>query len=441
MITKMKFSKYNIFAKIKDSDNYYIVNILTGNADILSPETASQIIEGRISDTGEFIDKGYLCDESEEKKLYIRKYLDFIEQRDKDEVQIFFVPWYACNFSCSYCYQSGYENEQNSLSNEMIDAFFNYVAKEFAARRKYVTIFGGEPLLSGQKVKDTIKYILDKASGLNIDTAFVTNGYCLEEYIPLFKEKRIREIQVTLDGIGKIHNERRPLKNSGPTFEKIVRGIDAALENNININLRMVVDKDNITCLNDLAGFAIEKGWTQSPYFKTQLGRNYELHYCQPSNNKLLSRLEFYEEIYNQLKENPEIIEFHRPAFSISKFLFDNGELPSPLFDACTGCKTEWAFDYTGTIYSCTATVGKPGASLGTFYPVIKKEQDLINEWENRDVTTIKECRECNLQLACGGGCAEVAANRTGKLGSPDCRPVKELISMGLSYYFKEEIS
>lgn len=437
----MKLSKYNIFSKLKDSDNYFLVNILTGNADILSPEKAEEVTSGRITDTEEFISKGYLSDESEEKKLYIRKYLDFIDQRDNDEIQIFFVPWYACNFACSYCYQSGYETEPGEISLKVIDSFFAYISNEFKNRRKYITVFGGEPLLIGRKPFNIITYILKKASELNIDTAFVSNGYCLEEYVPLFKDKKIREIQVTLDGVGKLHDQRRPLKNNAPTYEKIVRGIDMALENNIMINLRTVIDKDNITSLSALAEFAIKKGWTKSPFFKTQLGRNYELHYCQAANNKLMTRLEFYEEIYNQLKNYPHIIEFYKPAFSISRFLFENGELPPPLFDACTGCKTEWAFDYTGNIYSCTATVGKPGSSLGTFYPQINKIQDAIDEWESRDVTTIKECKDCSLQLACGGGCAEVACNKTGCLKSPDCRPVKELISMGISYYFKEELS
>ena len=97
---------------------------------------------------------------------------------------------------------------------------------------------------------------------------------------------------------------------------------------------------------------------------------------------------------------------FYKPAFSISKFLFENGELPEPLFDSCPGGKSEWAFDYTGNIYSCTATVGKNDESLGTFYPEVKTKDDIIRNWENRDVTAIEECKSCNLQLACGGGCA-----------------------------------
>jgi uncharacterized protein len=110
------------------------------------------------------------------------------------------------------------------------------------------------------------------------------------------------------------------------------------------------------------------------------------------------------------------------------------------LYDSCPGTKTEWAFDYTGSIYSCTATVGKKEEALGTFYPTVTKKEDLIDQWQDRDVTSIKECTSCNLRLACGGGCASVAFNRTGQLLSPDCRPVKALLEMGISTYFKGEL-
>ncbi|MCG8571480.1 MAG: SPASM domain-containing protein, partial [Spirochaetes bacterium] len=126
--------------------------------------------------------------------------------------------------------------------------------------------------------------------------------------------------------------------------------------------------------------------------------------------------------------------------FSISRYLFDNGEMPDPLFNSCPGCKTEWAFDYSGNIYSCTATVGKLGEELGTFYPDITRKDDIIDQWEERDVTSIPECKECSVQLACGGGCAAVAKNKTGNIISPDCRPITELLELGIAHYFKEEI-
>jgi uncharacterized protein len=439
----LNFSKHNIFSKIIDSDNYFIVNLLSGNADILSPtegQMLNELLAGKEGET-EFVKdltiKGYIISAEEEKLLYRAKYLDFTDDRDADEVQLFFVPNYSCNFACTYCYQDEYAYPQQSLTTDIIDAFFDYIKTEFAGRKKYITVFGGEPLLNSPKQREMIGYLLNKSNEAKLDVCFVTNGYSLEEYVELLSNARIREIQVTLDGKGSVHDQRRFLKGGGPTFDKIVSGIDACLVHGIPVNLRMVVDKENLSDLPELARFAIDKGWTGHPLFKTQIGRNYELHHCQASPDKLYSRIALYETIYALISEHPHILEFYKPAYSISKFLAENGALPDPLFDGCPACKTEWAFDYTGHIFPCTATVGKADESLGTFYPEISRLDQLIGEWENRDVTTIDGCADCNLQLACGGGCGSVAKNRTGSVCSTDCRPVKELLELGFGAYFK----
>lgn len=440
----MRYSDYNIFSKIRDSENYFILNLLTGNADILSPGEASEVEELKkgkpVSDSNffkEFIEKGYISDEASEKGLYRSKYLDFVDSREDDEIQLFYVPDYSCNFVCEYCYQDQYSNSPSSNEKEVADAFFSYISATFAGKRKYITIFGGEPLLPSPARKLFIEYFLERAQEAGIDVSIVTNGYALEDYIPLLSKYRIREIQVTLDGTAEVHNKRRYLKGGGATFDRIVNGIDAALNAGMEINLRMVIDAHNIENLPEMARFAISKGWTKSKSFKTQFGRNYELHHCQVSSGRLFDRLSMYETIYEQVREFPEILEFHKPAYSVAKFLAENGELPDPLFDSCPACKTEWAFDYSGSIYSCTATVGKSGEVLGTFYPVISLNKELVEEWQERDVTSINECKNCNLQHACGGGCGSVAKNMSGKVCSPDCRPITGLLEIGFSAYLE----
>ncbi len=440
----MVYSKHNIFSRITGSDNFFIVNLLSGSADILGPGEGKMLhdyLDGK-DITEEFREnlkeKGYLVDEKDEARLYRSKYLDFIDSRDEDEVQLFFVPNYSCNFACTYCYQDEYAPAKQELTTAVIDAFFSYVNREFAGRKKYLTVFGGEPLLNSPKQKELIVYMLKQANEANLEVCVVTNGYSLLEYVDLLKTASIREIQVTLDGVGNVHDARRFLKGGGSTFAKIVNGIDACLRMGLPVNLRMVIDKENIESLPELAQFAIDKGWTKNELFKTQIGRNYELHHCQATSDKLFSRISLYENIYQQVKQHPHILEFYKPAYSISKFLFENGSLPDPLFDACPACKTEWAFDYTGQIFSCTATVGKADESLGTFYPEISRKEDMVAAWENRDVTAIAECFTCSMQLACGGGCGSVAKNRTGNVCSTDCRPVKELLEMGFSAYFEK---
>ena len=439
----MQRSKYTLISQMRDSQNWFIMNPLTKEADILEPAIAKAYLDGTLEDEQPFIDKGYLIDAEAEEKLYKEAYLNFIDNRDADEIQIFFVPWYSCNFNCFYCYQDEYDAPKAPLDEEVIDAFFEYVNKSFAGKRKYITYFGGEPLLLSGVAKARTIYFFDKAKEHNIDLSIVTNGYTLTEWVDTLKEYSIREVQVTVDGMASEHDARRPIKAdpSRSSFNKIIDGIDAAIKANITVNMRMVVDKENILDLPKMADLAIEKGWTKSVYFKTQLGRNYELHHCQSEQTKLFTRVTMYESLYEMVQKYPQVLEFHKPAFSISKFLSENGQMPDPLFDACPAAKNEWAFDYTGNIYTCTATVGKKGEELGTYWPRVTHDQETIDEWEERDVTTIEKCTSCSQALFCGGGCGSISKNNhNGKIQTPDCRPITELLELGLSLYVEKGV-
>jgi uncharacterized protein len=433
----MEQSKHNIISRISGSDKYFIVNLLSQEADVVTGEEIELLKQNNFTEESEYVQKGYIVHPEAEEKLYKKRYLEFLDTRDSDEIQIFFVPNYSCNFSCSYCYQDEYGTKGKFPEIEVINAFFRYVDITFQNRKKYITLFGGEPLLGSPKQKEFLKKFIEGANARNLDIAIVTNGYNLKDFVDVLKTARIREVQVTLDGTKEIHDTRRMLKGGGGTFAQIVDGIDLTLQNSLPVNLRMVLDKDNIAELPKLASFAIQKGWTKSTYFKTQIGRNYELHHCQSASSRLYSRIDMYKDIYQLMKEFPHIAEFYKPAFSISKFLFEEGQLPDPLYDSCPGTKTEWAFDFTGKIYSCTATVGKPGEELGTFYPKVYLDDGQVCDWEERDILSIPECRGCELQLACGGGCASVAKNATGRVNSPDCRPVRQLLELGIAHYFE----
>ena len=151
----MIYSRYNIFSKIRESENYFIMNLLSGSADLLSSEDAEKVKAVQSDNNFPYNDfvrelagKGYLMDSDEESRLYRQKYLDFIDSRDKEEIQLFFITNYSCNFACSYCYQDQYNNPNQELSIDLIDSFFRYIQSEFAGRKKYITVFGGEPLLN-----------------------------------------------------------------------------------------------------------------------------------------------------------------------------------------------------------------------------------------------------------------------------------------------------
>jgi len=436
----MELSKHNILTRVHGSERWLLANLLSGEADVLDPEVGARLAKGEYDDPTELAAKGYLVDPDDEWRRYRKAYLDFLETRNSDEVQLFYVPSYACNFGCSYCFQDGYAPPPGTDGEAVLAAFFAYVDATFADRRKYVTLFGGEPLLPSASARRLVDGIVDGTARRGLDRAVVTNGYHLASYVSTLQRARIREVQVTLDGTEELHDQRRYLKGGGRTFQRVVEGVEAALAAGFSVNLRTVLDRDNVESFGALAHFAIDRGWTRAPGFKTQIGRNYELHHCQSERARLYTRVSLFEDLQRLVLADPAILEFHRPAFSIAKFLFERGALPDPLFDACPACKTEWAFDYTGRIYPCTANVGKSGEAVGTFFPTVELAAPLVEPWEERDVLAIEACRGCAVQLACGGGCGAVAKNEHGVVGAPDCRPVKELLSLGCSLYGREAL-
>jgi uncharacterized protein len=436
----MQSSKHNILTAVPGSDRWLLVNLLSGQADLLGREDAEALQRGTPRNPDELAAKGYLVDADEEARRYDKAHRDFVAGHVTDEVQLFYVPSYVCNFGCSYCFQDEYAPAQGANADVVLEAFFAYVDDVFADRKKYVTLFGGEPLLGTPAARHIVERMVIGTRTRGLDLAIVTNGYHLASYVPLLQTGRIREVQVTLDGSRAMHDKRRSLKGGGKTFDPVVAGIDACLAAGISVNLRTVVDKENLEDFAQLAHFAIDKGWTEHALFKTQIGRNYELHHCQTANSRLYTRLSLWEDLAKLIDRDPEVLRFYRPAFSVSKFLFDEGRLPDPLFDSCPATKTEWAFDSTGTIYPCTANVGKSGEAIGTFFPSRSLNQGAVDEWSGRDVTAISGCSTCSQQLACGGGCGAVSKNQAGTVRAPDCRPVKELLGLGCALYGKREL-
>jgi len=444
----MYYSKYTFHTNLENDSGLVIANYLTGSMDILDKDEAGVFLQFEKSGDWknypglpELIERGYVFENAgDEKVMFAEKKRDFLAEYENTPVQIIFTPTYVCNLGCQYCYQAEYENQSRSLKPEVIDAFFAHINRKFRFEKvkPYITLFGGEPLLGGNEYKTSLLRFMSRATDFGYEMAIVTNGFELEKYLDDFNENKfkIKEIQVTLDGTREIHDERRPTKSKEGTFAAITGGIEKALKMGFRINLRSIVDKKNMGELYKLAEHALQRGWLEYPpaKFQTTLGRNYELHTCQVG-AQLYERSEMWRDFTTEAARRPVLYKYHKPQFHGIRTLMESGQLPDPIFDGCPAGKKEWAFDYKGDIYGCTASVGVEKYRLGNFLTgeVINEEQ--ARQWMTRDVQSIPECAECAESLACGGGCGVLAANSTGNIHSPDCRPVKELIPLGIRHY------
>lgn len=445
-------AKNNIIVKINSSNTpeYAILNPVSGSFDLMNEHeydllqkmNAGEVVNQDFSSY--LLERGYAFENQEDQYTAINNaYREFQNEIDGSQVQLMLVPTYGCNLACTYCFQHGIEGRPTLITKEIVDAFFDYAGANFSqgTQRPFITLFGGEPLVNSPAQRSIIQYIIDKCAAENYELSSVTNGFDFIEYVDILKKARIKEIQFTLDGSKDIHDTRRATANRKGTFDRIVAGIEAAVNNKMPVNLRSVVDTENIKDIVNLAEFLDKKGWLDLPpeLFKTQIGRNYELFDCYAKPQHLMTQVELWGEFASLSKDYPVLAKFHRPDFKGIRHLVDTGEMYLASFDTCPACKTEWVFDLYGHIYGCTASCGREEYLLGTFWPEVNLNHEAINTWKKRDVKRIPKCRDCKYDVICGGGCGVVAANQNGgNVLSPDCRPIQELMDIGVNHYIDE---
>jgi len=447
---KNKISKYNIITPLPGKDGDHVVaNYLSGAVDLISGEDYADLMDGAAKNNwdqyehkGYLVERGYLYpDDKAEEELVEKERRKYKESYDLTQVQIVFVPTYACNFSCHYCFQHEYSNPGVRLNSSITDHFFDYINNQFINEKAkpYITLFGGEPLLNEPGFRKEILYFLKRAAFFNYEIAIVTNAFELKTSLSeiLATGVTIKELQITVDGPPRLHNSIRFTPHEKDTFSRIAEGVDEALSLGLRINFRVIVDKNNIYSLPELAQYCTDKGWIghSSGKFFTAIGRSYDLHGCQTGNH-MLTRSELWEKFADLAEEYPVLKKFYKPDFHGMTHLYETGKLKEPVFDSCPACKKEWAYDVNGNIYSCTASVGNTNFKLGSFLNGgVIYDQKSIDMLKNRSVFTIEKCSTCAESLSCGGGCAVVAHNNSGTYSAPDCRPVKEIIATGIKYY------
>lgn len=435
----------------KEPGTVVIINALSGAVDILDTEEAELLFlhkdnPEKLPETFQqaLLERGYLFHSvNEENELLNSKYLEFIKLRDEGEVQFLLSMTYSCNMACTYCYQKNFDSPGVYITKEGIDNFFAFiktVITQYPNKKYYVTLFGGEPFLAAGKNKPLLEYLLQRCREQGIKISVVTNGYELLDFADLLDKQDIKEIQVTLDGTAAIHNKRRPLKQAGSSFQRIIKGMRMLSEKRIPINLRVVLDRENIHSLPELVEYLEKEGFFNLPKnrFKTQIGRSYNL-YSDLANSSTYSYYELHKEYIELLEEYPILKKFYEPNFKGIKYLVKRGKLAFPLFDGCPAFKSEWAFDALGNVYGCTASCGDKNYLTGSFLQgeihLNKKE---IDNWRSRSVMSIEKCQSCAYAFFCGGGCGVMASEHSGGLHQPDCKEIEKIIHLGINFYYND---
>jgi MoaA/NifB/PqqE/SkfB family radical SAM enzyme len=129
-----------------------------------------------------------------------------------------------CNLKCKMC-DVGQQNENSQFykimisdNNESLDLeLLQTLINEVKSYKPKIAIVGTEPLLY-QKLIDISDYIIRN----NLELSITTNGLLLEKYAQDLVNIGISDLNVSIDGPSKIHDDIRGVTTS---FEKAINGI------------------------------------------------------------------------------------------------------------------------------------------------------------------------------------------------------------------------
>lgn len=407
--------------------------VTAGEAEILrqgkeNPEALQQLPEetfGRLAQRGHLVRES-TEEETEHVRILSRMYW-LIPYRGNLDLVI--LPTYNCNFRCEYCFERarlerGQEWLSRRMTPETADAIFRQIKtfREKGIRPGSCTLYGGEPLLGANR--EIVARIIEQAEALEMNLMCVTNGYELDRYLDLLKDHPFLFLQVTVDGVGKIHDARRYLAGGQGTYGRIMDNIGLALENGINIHARVNVNRANLDSAMALPEAFRARGFTEHKEFRYYFKATTACFEENPDNAIT------EEELFRALREHGICTETdvtHSRIYNeMASRVFKAMKRESyPAFSPahCGAESGMLVVDPEGTLYPCWDLVSMEEHAIGI--TDVETGRFLFNfdlsKWRTRTVDNMPECRICPYLMFCGGGCAAESLFGCGDLKKGVC--------------------
>ena len=370
---------YNTFSKalvLLDDDEYRQYEALT----LIDSDT-----EKRLADNGILIEESF-------DEMHFLKYFHYKKKFSNDTLFLTIAPTLDCNFSCPYCYEN---RRPGKMSVDIQNAVISYIKNSisYGVRNLDISWYGGEPLLYPDVLESLARKILSVAESGNclLNMYLVTNGYLLTpQMIELLDEIGITKIQVTLDGLRTNHDARRPLRNGGGTFDRIMENLNFFCDSPIEVAVRMNIDnqncrdyillKEKITLLNN-------------PNIK-----------MYPSPVEDINK-----DTVNAVSDFMTTNEFESFAMSICEdggLSPDNFAVMDDRYCFCTA-ETEncYVVDNLGDFYKCWDEVGRPEHCCFNILAPENKNYSIIAKYLADDPFSDEKCSRCVFLPLCYGGC------------------------------------
>ncbi len=339
---------------------------------------------------GDFLEK-VLCDEVSPDDSDLRMLIDggFVVSdfsssppRGVREFSVFVSVTSRCNLRCVYCYESFRSGVDMSLdvASKVLD-WLSSVLSGGGYERLVFVHYGGEPLLNPGVITYLGREVRKLCSRLGVECVecLVTNGTLLSGFSSTAREF-IDFVQVTIDGVGLVHDVRRPYVDGRGSFCDVISGLLSALDHGLRVCIRVNVDRGNVDRVPELLHYLRDLGVYRkinyigfSPVYPPQATSTY---------SQALSLDEWCTHFLKLLRCAVDL------GFRIQ---------PPPAGGGCT-FGSGAAIDERGSVYPCPGFLGIEAMCLGR-----------ISGYWCLPRVEVKACEDCRFKWICEGGCRYLA--------------------------------
>jgi len=172
----------------------------------------------------------------------------------------------ACNLRCHYCYYLEKacfykDSSKRVLSEEMLDKFTKEYIEAQTMNDVLFTWHGGEPLMRPLSFyRKALELQKKYGRGRNISNVIQTNGTLLTDEWCRFLHENNWLVGVSIDGPQEFHDEYRRTASGGPSWAKVMRGIQLLNKHHVEWNAMAVVNDFNADYPLDFYHFFKEMG-------------------------------------------------------------------------------------------------------------------------------------------------------------------------------------
>lgn len=200
----------------------------------------------------------------------------------------------SCNLRCIYCMPEGVAPKVcgETLTKENI---FDIVEVAVELNIKKIRLTGGEPLLH-QDIVEIVQGIKDRG----IEKIYITtNGILLSEKIEKLKKAGLKGVNISLDTLDR---EQFNYITRGGDLERVLQGIEKALNLNLEVKINSVIMKDiNENAIEELAKLTLNSQLDVRFIELMPIGQGKK--FTGISNNEIYNRLEKTFEFDRNYKE------------------------------------------------------------------------------------------------------------------------------------------